>query len=126
MSKEKYIGLKEAARLSGYSPDYVGQLIRRGKLPGKQVFLNVAWVTTEEALLKYMEQQKSGKTPGSSAATYWKALTERVSLDLVYKVAFGLVFAVLLGFILLLFYILSVSVDHRIEQNYQQQLEGSV
>ncbi len=52
--EEKYITLKEAAKLSGYAPDYLGQLIRKGKLRGKQIYLNVAWVTTEEALRDYM------------------------------------------------------------------------
>src|SRR5204862_5451596 len=53
----KYISLKEAAKLSGYSADYVGQLIRNRKLEGKQVFSNVAWMTTEEALQKYLRRQ---------------------------------------------------------------------
>ena len=59
-----YITLKEAAQISGYSPDYLGQLIRKGKLAGKQVYLNVAWVTTERALREYLENNKviSGKS----------------------------------------------------------------
>ena len=32
---EKMITLKEAAKISGYAPDYVGQLIRKGKLQQK-------------------------------------------------------------------------------------------
>ena len=53
MAKEKtFISLKEAAKMSGYSPDYVGQLIRGGKITGKQIFSNVAWVTTEDAILE--------------------------------------------------------------------------
>ncbi len=55
-----YITLKEAAKISGYSPDYLGQLIRKGKLAGKQVYLNVAWVTTEKALKSYLEENKGG------------------------------------------------------------------
>jgi hypothetical protein len=42
----KYITLKEAAKISGYASDYIGQLIRRGKLPGKQIYCTVAWMTT--------------------------------------------------------------------------------
>ena len=59
-----YITLKDAAKISGYSPDYLGQLIRKGKLAGKQVYLNVAWVTTEKALKEYLENNKvhSGKS----------------------------------------------------------------
>jgi hypothetical protein len=55
-----YITLKEAAKISGYSPDYLGQLIRKGKLSGKQIYLNVAWVTTEEALDEYLKINKAG------------------------------------------------------------------
>ena len=50
----QYITLKEAAKISGYTPDYLGQLIRKGKLDGKQIYLNVAWVTTEKALSAYL------------------------------------------------------------------------
>lgn len=41
-TEEKLISLKEAARISGYAPDYIGQLIRKGKIAGKQVYYNVA------------------------------------------------------------------------------------
>lgn len=51
--------------MSGYTPDYLGQLIRKGKLPGKQIYLNVAWVTTEEALSEYLEKNKTGGTKGA-------------------------------------------------------------
>jgi hypothetical protein len=67
----KYITLKEAAKLSGYAPDYLGQLIRKGKLHGKRVFLNEAWVTTETDLQDYL--RKSG---GSELKK--KTLKERV------------------------------------------------
>lgn len=60
-SKEEWITLKEAARISGYSADYIGELIRKGKIPGKQVVWNVAWMTTKEAILEYKERQKKKK-----------------------------------------------------------------
>lgn len=56
----RYITLKEASKISGYTPDYLGQLIRKGKLQGKQIYLNIAWVTTEEALGEYLEKNKAG------------------------------------------------------------------
>lgn len=62
--QENFISLKEASKISGYSPDYIGQLIRSGKISGKQVYTNVSWVTTPEAVLAYKqgkEQQKSDK-----------------------------------------------------------------
>ena len=62
MDDTEYITLKEAALISGYAPDYIGQLIRRGKIPGKQVYANVAWVTTKEAISAY----QNGKTQAES------------------------------------------------------------
>lgn len=63
---EKYITLKEAATLSGYSADYIGQLIRQGKIPGKQVYTNITWMTTAEAVTAY----KAGKEfPENKQAT---------------------------------------------------------
>lgn len=59
-TSEKFITLKEASKISGYSPDYLGQLIRKGKLAGKQVYLNVAWMTTEEAVQEYLKVSKVG------------------------------------------------------------------
>lgn len=57
-NKEKWISLKEAAKISGYAPDYIGEMIRKGKIPGKQVYYNIAWMTTPEALLKYKQREK--------------------------------------------------------------------
>lgn len=59
--EEKWISLKEASKISGYAPDYIGELIRKGKIPGKQVVCNVAWMTTKEAILAYKERQKRGE-----------------------------------------------------------------
>jgi hypothetical protein len=61
-NEQKYISLKEAAQISGYSPDYIGYLIRSGKIPGKQVYCNIAWMTTAEAVLGYKQrEQKKGE-----------------------------------------------------------------
>lgn len=54
-AKEKgYITLKEAAELTGYTSDYVGQLVRAGKIKGEQVYSGVAWVTTEDEVSSYL------------------------------------------------------------------------
>lgn len=54
MEDEKnLISLKDAAKISGYSADYIGQLIRAGKIPGKQVCCTVAWMTTADAIMAY-------------------------------------------------------------------------
>ncbi len=56
-----YISLKEASERFGYSQDYLGQLIRKGKLDGKLVYSHVAWVTTPEAIEEYIETNKDKK-----------------------------------------------------------------
>lgn len=60
-SKEKLISLKEASKISGYAPDYVGQLIRQGKIKGKQVYHALAWVTTEDAIRAYVNRARSNR-----------------------------------------------------------------
>ena len=35
--KTQYISLKQASLISGYHPDYIGYLIRKGKLKGVRV-----------------------------------------------------------------------------------------
>jgi len=120
---EKLISLREAAKISGYSPDYIGQLIRSGKLPGQQVFSNVAWMTTEEAILNYMaKNSKAGQR-----RRFWERFASPDSVARISLILGGVVIAILGVFILFLFYIFAVSVDHRIERNslktgaYEQQ-----
>lgn len=111
---DELISLREAAQISGYTPDYIGQLIRSGKLPGQQVFSNVAWMTTEEAILSYMDKNSKGSP---TARRLWERIA---SPDTVAKLSlvFGwFVIGVLGVFIIFLFYILAVSVDHRIERD---------
>jgi hypothetical protein len=56
--KKKDLFLKEAAQISGYAPDYIGYLIRKGKIPGKKVYSGPAWLTTEKAIKKYQEKSE--------------------------------------------------------------------
>jgi uncharacterized integral membrane protein len=121
MAEKKRISLKEAAELSGYSPDYLGQLIRSGKLEGEQVFLNVAWMTTEEAVLKYME--RGGKKEADARLGGKSLLTpERVSR--ISSAALWFVLFVLGFFCLILFYVLAVTVDRKLEANYVEKLQN--
>jgi hypothetical protein len=43
MQPKKLLTLKEASSVTGYSSDYLGQLIRSGKLKGEKVFCQVTW-----------------------------------------------------------------------------------
>jgi hypothetical protein len=107
------ITLKEASKLSGYSPDYIGQLIRQGKLPGKQIYSAVSWVTTEEAVLSYVESGKSGTQAKEYAALGLSAWgVDEWSRLYIYV---GRVLAGVLIFVsLMLFYIFSVTADQYI------------
>ncbi len=65
MTEKNLISLKDAAKESGYSADYIGQLIRAGKIPGKQVYTNISWMTTAEAVIDYKNTSKANqKNPG--------------------------------------------------------------
>ena len=79
---KKYISLKEAASISGYAPDYVGQLIRKGKLEGKWVYCNVAWMTTENAIRSYSAENKRKKNPNSSLKETTSEKMRRLKLGL--------------------------------------------
>jgi excisionase family DNA binding protein len=47
------ITVRQAAKLSGYNPDYISSLIRSGKVRGKKVGKN--WLTTVEEIKAYIE-----------------------------------------------------------------------
>jgi hypothetical protein len=111
MEKEpKYITLKQAAKISGYAPDYVGQLIRKGKLLGKQIYYNVAWVTTEEAVREYLAKNKL--LPQLDRT---KTLIQARHLLRAFKVVIyaSLIFS--LGLSILLIHIFSVGLDKKLQ-----------
>ena len=120
----KYISLKEAAKLSGYSADYVGQLIRSGKLEGKQVFSNVAWMTTEEAIQKYLRRQ--GEPAGSKnwLQGFVDTMLRSISITSAYT-AVNWAASILLGlFIVFLISVIAIAIDHKVERGYVQQLNN--
>ncbi|HEX5430139.1 MAG TPA: hypothetical protein VFX17_03645, partial [Patescibacteria group bacterium] len=54
-SEGGFLSLAQAAELTGYHQDYLGQLARAGKLPAQKIGRN--WVTTIEAVYKLKEGQ---------------------------------------------------------------------
>ncbi len=52
--RRNFLTLKEAAQLTDYTADYLGQLMREGKLEGFQVYTSTSWVTTEKAIREYV------------------------------------------------------------------------
>lgn len=112
-----YITLKEAAALSNYSPDYIGQLIRAGKIRGEQVYNNVSWVTTEDEVRAYLENK--GRTVAQEAQQ-----SEFVTLLLRY-VLYGVI-AICAMAILLLQYILYTSIEDRFDRLYLSNTESHI
>lgn len=122
MADEKdYISLKRAAEISGYSSDYLGQLIRSGKLDGKQVFSNVSWVTTEEALTQYLSKENKGVIGASRS--FSDVVTDPETLSAAYSIVVWIAIGILMVFALLLGYVLAVSIDHSISQKYLEKAE---
>ena len=110
-AKEKgYITLKEAAEIANYSPDYIGQLIRAGKIRGEQVYSSVAWVTTEDEVHSYLNDK--GRVVSSDVA----------EMDPLAHPAFKFflygVISIIAVVLLLLQYILYVSIDSRIADSF--------
>ena len=89
-----YITLREAAAMSNYTPDYVGQLIRAGKIKGEQVYCNVAWVTTPEEITAYMERRQLGSTT-VSLPWYGQSLFKTLFSYCLYTLIIGLAGSIL-------------------------------
>lgn len=120
---KKLISLKEAARISGYSSDYVGQLIRSGKLEGKQVFSNVAWMTTEEAVLKYLRREESPAGNKDLLSRFVDMMRGSISITNAYT-AVNWAASILLGlFIVFLISVIAISIDHKVNRDFEQKLE---
>jgi len=108
-AKEKgYITLKEAAVIANYSPDYVGQLIRAGKIKGEQVYSNLAWVTTEEEIQSYLaDKNRTADVSGDYSTLFSHSF---------FKFSLYFVITIMAVLLLLLQYILYVSIDTRISE----------
>jgi hypothetical protein len=57
----QWISLEEAARISGYHPDYIGWLIRKGKIKGRKIYSDYSWLTTKESIKKYQRELEKSK-----------------------------------------------------------------
>jgi hypothetical protein len=115
---EGHITLKEAAHISGYAPDYVGQLIRKGKLYGRQVYLNTAWVTTEAALREYMLKDETARAgAGGKLQMIENALLSETRLTSFFKGLLYCIFGAAVVLCLILFYVLSVNIERSLEES---------
>ena len=121
--QDEFITLKEAAQITGYSADYIGQLIRAGKLEGKQVYSNVAWVTTREALEDY-RSHKDARGELSGIERWKKVLSSPEALVQIYAGVSWLLVALFGVVILLLAYVFAVSLDNRISNRNLQEVQS--
>lgn len=132
-NKKRYITLKEAANLSGYSSDYVGQLIRSGKIAGKRIYANPVWMTTEEDLFNYLEKNRSNTSSKNfsggvflnvfrSWGTKFRSELEIVKL---YKGVLYCAITVSLMFSLFVFYIFSINFDTWLSQRSTQEIKST-
>jgi hypothetical protein len=100
-----YLTLKEAAERTEYTPDYIGQLIRSGKIEGKQVYSNVAWVASEASLRGYLEQKGKEVRMGTES----RATSYELSA-FVRPLLYGVII-VSTALLIVLFHILSITLD---------------
>jgi hypothetical protein len=122
---KKLISLKEAAKLTGYSADYIGQLIRSGKIPGKQVYMNVAWMTTAEAILEYKNKSSKNKSVKDNISIKKRKIALELSILKLFfstfKSAIPLFLIIIFSFIILfsviLYNLLSPNIPKQLEQN---------
>lgn len=113
--EEGFITLKEAAKIGNYTPDYVGQLIRAGKIKGEQVYSQTAWVTTEEELHAYMQDKT--RVVADEAVMRFQMLRQFSTYAL-----YGLII-LCIAILLFLQYVLYVSIDAGIEKSYSSNVD---
>ena len=65
---DDWITTPEAVKLSGFHPDHLRTLIRRGRIKGRKYF--VVWQVSRNSLLTYLgEQEKRGERRGRKRLT---------------------------------------------------------
>jgi len=126
---KKYISLKEASKLSGYSSDYIGQLIRGGKLGGKKVYSSVAWVTTEDAVKKYLEKAKAENGSGNGKKDKKVVIQlENKEID-VNKFSKYLMYLILIFvsiFMVIVLFVLSLSLEKNLQKKADEKAKNIV
>ncbi|MCD4762075.1 hypothetical protein K8R32_03905 [bacterium] len=133
-SEKDLITLKQAAELSGYSADYIGQLIRSGKIPGKQVYSNITWMTTADAVVNYKikSQKKKGKKNITEAVSSRK---NKINLQIsilklffkTFKSSIPILLVLIISFIVLVSFLVNLTfkTSEDIERNIQPKMEIS-
>ena len=103
--KGKFISLKEASRISGYSSDYIGYLIREGKIEGRPVYTNISWQTTAEEVLNYKNRTakrdaESGKKMVNNFLHFQRRASREIRIIKLFFATFRSVLPIILVLIL--------------------------
>lgn len=122
--EKKLISLKEASEISGYSADYIGQLIRAGKIPGKQVYTNITWMTTADAVLEYKTKSKSGNENSKSIKDNLNKKRRLISMEIdiikmffkTFKTALPILLALIITLLFLGYYFIYLAMNKNIEK----------
>ncbi len=130
--KKKYISLKQASKISGYSADYIGYLIRTGKIEGRPVFTNIAWQTTPEAILAYKNKEHHSKKRNKSkyfftAVILWlkdlkTAISREVKIIFLFFKYFKK-FLIIFSLIVALFIVVGIFI---FQKNYHSNLNNKI
>ena len=125
MNEKALISLKDAAKVSGYSADYIGQLIRAGKIPGKEVCCTVAWMTTVDAVMAYKNKGKADAKLSFKEKLANRGRILAMELGIIklffktFKYSLPLLLVIIVSFSLLSFYIIYMILDKNIDNNSQ-------
>ena len=127
MNEKALISLKDAAKVSGYSADYIGQLIRAGKIPGKQVCCTVAWMTTANAVMAYKDKGKADAKLSFKEKMANRGRMLIMELGIIklffktFKYSLPLLLVIIVSFSLLSFYIIYIILNKNIDTNKNLQ-----
>ncbi len=78
-NENKYLSLKAAAGLYGYTRDHLGLMIRQGKLSG--IKLGSYYVVTNESMIQYIKNFADPGHPASKSKMSNKFLTEAFAIS---------------------------------------------
>jgi excisionase family DNA binding protein len=53
----EWLTVTEAAKISGYHPEYIRELIRDGKIIAKK--FSIVWMVNRESILSYLEKARN-------------------------------------------------------------------
>ncbi len=115
------ISLKEASKISGYSSDYIGQLIREGKISGKQVYSNIQWMTSAQEVINYKNIKKQKK---SGILAKFDVQKRKLSMELnvfklffqTFKSSLPLILVIIVSFILFSYFMLYLSLGPKTQE----------